>query len=103
EGALLSGYVPHSDVDFWWSGGGGAVDIDAQILNSGSISGEGVVAVLEFKGIYEGVSPITLSSVTLSRSTGAVIAPCVTDGTVTVYGGSPVEQTHWGVIKSLYR
>ncbi len=98
--ASVGGDVP-SGSTFTASGGAGTVDIDLDV--DGSMSGVKSVAVLQFKGIFEGNSPFTLDGVELGTETGTVIQPCLEDGTVTIYGGSPVEELRWGMIKSLYR
>ncbi len=98
--AWVGGDVPAGST-FIESGGAGTIDIDLDV--NVSMSGVGSVAVLQFKGIFEGTSPITLDSVALGTETGTEVQPCVEDGSVTIYGGSPVEELRWGMIKSLYR
>jgi len=98
--AWVGGDVPSGSV-FSESGGAGTITIGLDV--NGSMSGVGSVAVLQFKGIFEGNSPLALDSVELGTEAGTVVQPCVEDGTVTIYGGSPVEPTRWGMIKSLYR
>ncbi len=98
--AWVGGGVP-SGSTFNASGGAGTVNVDLDV--DGSMSGVKSVAILQFKGIDDETSPLTLGSVTLGTETGTVIQPCIEHGVVNITGGSPVEELRWGMIKSLYR
>jgi len=68
--AWVGGDVPAGST-FTESGGAGTINIDLDV--NVSMSGAGSVAVLQFKGIFEGDSPITLDGVELSTDTGALM------------------------------
>jgi len=83
-----------------WSDGSGSVDIELDI--AGSITGVTAVEI-EFKGIFSGTSPLVIESVSLETGAGTVINPCVESGSVFIEPPVPVQELHWGMIKSLYR
>ncbi len=100
EGTLLD---PLSGVSFSATGGAGGVTVEATITGGDTVDGPGTIALLTFEGIGIGDTDIDIVTADLSRSIAPPIGACLSDGVVTIEAGVPVEELHWGMLKSLYR
>lgn len=76
--------------------------LDEAVL-TGSASGTGVLAYLEFKAITEGVSPIPCVHVELRDSVNAWTFPACVPGLVRIVGPVAVAPRSWGGLKLIYR
>jgi len=94
EGAFLPSGGPTFFIPGTIDNSAGTISSNADtLLGPGpGVSGNGVLATIDFTAIGSGVSSVTPSNLILLDSTGANINTSAVDGTVTVSGASPVPE-----------